>query len=86
MVNGMTRSNGLSPATSRPFIPIGLSVAWETEGKGQRSTVTLDITVINSAGQMGKSFHTPREKTDETIMSKMIDNGDRGQDDNTEKL
>lgn len=35
MVNGMTRSNGLSPATSRPFIPIGLSVAWET--KGQRS-------------------------------------------------
>lgn len=35
MVNGMTRSNGLRPATSRPFIPIGLSVAWETEGRGQ---------------------------------------------------
>lgn len=35
MVNGMTRSKGLSPATSRPFIPIGRSVAWGTEVRGQ---------------------------------------------------
>lgn len=31
MVNGMTKSKGLSPATSSPFIPIALSVAWEAE-------------------------------------------------------
>lgn len=35
MVNGMTRSNGLSPATSSPFIPIGRSVACRSEVRGQ---------------------------------------------------
>lgn len=37
MVNGMTRSKGLSPATSTPLIPIGLSVACRGRRQSQES-------------------------------------------------
>lgn len=36
MVKGMTKSKGLSPATSSPFIPSCLSVACE-EGEGNQT-------------------------------------------------
>lgn len=36
IVKGMTKSKGLSPATSSPFIPSCLSVAWE-EGEGNQT-------------------------------------------------
>lgn len=44
MVNGMTRSNGLSPATSSPFIPIGRSVACGSEVRGQEGSVPTEST------------------------------------------
>lgn len=65
----MTRSKGLSPATSRPFNPIGLSVAWETERRDNlrsrdgraHSNDTLDTEHNISSG--GEAPKTENETT-----------------------